>query len=121
VLTWIDDQVQAPAGATSLSAKIGEGTPAAGPTPQLSVQDAHLSEAQGSGAEAEGTVVNHSAVDQQELVIDAVARRAGRIVAAGRAVLPSAPAGSSSPFQIFFVGNPAGAQLEVSAPATTAG
>ena len=50
-----------------------------------------------------------------------VARRAGRIVAAGRAVLPELPAGSRLPFQIFFVGDPHGAQLQVSAPATTAG
>jgi len=114
--TWIDDQVQATSTPTSVSAKIGEGTPAAGTIPQLSVEGAHLSE-----AEAEGNLVNGSAIAQQEVVIDAVARRAGKIVGAGRAVLASAPAGASTPFQIFFVGDPAGAQLEVDAPATTSG
>jgi hypothetical protein len=116
IQTWIDDQVQATGTPASVSAKVGEGTPVAGQIPQLSVAGAHLSEAQ-----AEGNVVNHSAVAQQELVVDAIARRAGRIVAAGRAVLASAPAGASTPFQIFFVGNPSGAQLEVGAPATTPG
>ena len=116
VVTWIDDQVQGTGTPAGVSAQVGEGTPASGAIPRLSVEGAHLSEAQ-----AEGNLVNHSAVDQQELVVDAIARRAGKIVAAGRAVLAQATAGSSTPFQIFFVGDPSGARLEVSAPATTSG
>jgi hypothetical protein len=115
-LTWIDDQVQATGAPASVSAEVGEGTPAGGAIPRLSVQGVHLSE-----GEAEGNLVNHSGVTQQELVIDAVARRAGRIVAAGRAVIAQAPEGALTPFQIFFVGNPSGAQLEVTVPATTPG
>jgi hypothetical protein len=118
VMTWIDDQVQASGTPASVSVKVGEGTPATGAIPQLSVEGAHLAE---GGTEAEGNLVNHSPVAQQELVVYALARRAGRIVAAGRAVLAQAPAGTSSPFQIFFVGDPRGARLEVSAPATTPG
>jgi hypothetical protein len=116
IQTWIDDQVQATGTPSSVSVKVGEGTPLAGATPRLNVQGAHLSEAQ-----AEGNLVNRSPIAQQEVVVDAVARRAGRIVAAGRAVLANAPAGASTPFQIFFVGDPARAQLEVDAPATTSG
>jgi hypothetical protein len=113
-ITWVDDQLQLSGIAAGVSAEVGEGTPASGAIPRLSVAGAHLSEAQ-----AEGSVVNRSSVAQQELVVDAIARRAGRIVAAGRAVLASAPAGSSTPFQIFFVGAAKGARLEVSAPAST--
>jgi hypothetical protein len=116
VLTWIDDQVQATGTPSSVSAKVGEGTPVNGAIARLSVAGAHLFEAQ-----AEGNVVNSSHISQQELVVDAVARRGGAIVAAGRAVLANAPAGSSTPFQIFFVGNPGGARLEVTAPTTTTG
>jgi hypothetical protein len=116
VLTWIDDQVQATGTPVSVSAQVGEGTPVTGAIPALSVTGAHLSEAQ-----AEGNVVNRSAAAQQELVVDAIARRAGRIVALGRAVIAQDPAGSSTPFQIFFVGDPNGAKLEFSAAATTAG
>jgi hypothetical protein len=116
VVTWIDDQVQGSGAPASVSAEVGEGTPASGAIPRLSVQGAHLSEAQ-----AEGNIVNHSSVPQQEVVVDAVARRGGKIVAAGRAVLAQAAAGASTPFQVFFVGDPSGAQLEVSAPATTSG
>jgi hypothetical protein len=121
VMTWIDDQVQATGTPASVSAKVGEGTPATGAIPRLSVEGAHLAAEQAGGAEAEGNIVNHSTVAQEELVVYALARRAGRIVAAGRAVLAQAPAGASSPFQIFFVGDPSGARLEVSAPATTPG
>jgi hypothetical protein len=116
VLSWIDDQVQATGTPANVSAKVGEGTPAKDAIPRLSVAGAHLSEAQ-----AEGSVVNHSSVGQQEVVVDAVARRAGMIVAAGRAVLANAPPQTSTPFQIFFVGDPRGAHLEVNAPVTTPG
>jgi hypothetical protein len=112
-LTWIDDQVQASAKPASVSVRVGEGTGVVGAIPAMSVTGSHLSEAQ-----AEGNLVNHSSVEQPELVIDAVARRAGRVVAAGRALLAQAPAGASTPFQIFFVGNPDGANLEFSATAT---
>jgi hypothetical protein len=115
-LTWIDDQVQASAKPASVSVRVGEGTPVAGAIPAMSVTGAHLSEAQ-----AEGNLVNRSSVEQPELVIDAVARRAGRVVAAGRALLAQAPADASTPFQIFFVGNPHGAKLEFSATATKTG
>jgi hypothetical protein len=52
----------------------------------------------------------------------AVAVRGGRVVAAGRAVvsvLPGHP-GASVPFQIFLVGNPAGATIELTAVPTSA-
>jgi hypothetical protein len=121
VLTWIDDQVQSSGAAASVSTKVGEASPASGAIPTLTVQGAHLAQGSASGAGAEGVVVNRSGVSQQELIVYAVARRAGRIVAAGRAVLAQAPAGASTPFQIFLVGEPRGATLEVSAPATTLG
>jgi hypothetical protein len=119
--TWIDDQVQGTGTPQRVSAKVGEGEVLAGAVPQLGVESAHLLRDETSGLEAEGSVVNHSRLSQRELVVYAVARRAGRIVAAGRAVIPQAGAGSSSRFQVFFIGNPQGAQLEVSAPPTTFG
>lgn len=116
-LTWVDDQVQSSGGApASLAAEVGEGTPASGAIPQITVSGAHLTE-----GGAEGSVTNRSEVTQDELVVDAIARRGGRVVAAGRAVLPQLAAGATARFQIFFVGSPAGAGLQVSAPATTTG
>jgi hypothetical protein len=116
-LTWIDNQIETTGVPASVTVEVGEGEPVSGAIPRLSAQGTHLSGA----TEAEGNVVNHSGVSQEELVIYAVARKAGRIVAAARAVVPSAPTGMSTPFQLFFIGDPAGAQLEVSAPATTLG
>jgi len=116
-LTWVDDQVQVAGTPASVSAKVGEGAAATGAIPPISVQGAHLAEAGG----AEGTVVNHSRVSQTELVVYALARRAGRIVAAGRAVLPQLPPDTPTRFQVFFIGDPQGAQLELSAPASTLG
>jgi hypothetical protein len=115
---WIDDQVQA-AGAATVSVKVGEGSPATRQLPQISPEGAHLFEDPANGVGAEGTLVNHSSTAQQELVVFVIGTRAGRIVAAGRAVLPSVPAGASTPYRVFFVGSPRGAQLKVSAPPTT--
>jgi hypothetical protein len=118
VVAWIDDQVDASGGVpTRVVATVGEGTPTSGAMPQLQVRSAHLAEA----GEAEGSVANHSPVNQQELVVYAVAREGGMVVAAGRAVLANAAAGSSTPFHVYFVGDPAGAQIVYSVPATSAG
>lgn len=113
-LTWIDDQAQG--GGSSVSAEVGEGRPLRGAAPNVTVREAQLAD-----ASAEGSVTNASPTDQSELVVYAIARRGGRIVAAGRAVLTSLAAGGSSPFQVFFIGDTAGAKLQVSAPPTTLG
>jgi hypothetical protein len=115
---WVDDQVQVAGVPASASALVGEGRRARGAVPQMAVSGAQLS---GSGAEAgaTGTVRNRSGVAQEHLVVYAVARRGSRIVAAGRAVLPEVSPGVAVPFQVYFVGDPSGAQIQTSAPATT--
>jgi hypothetical protein len=117
---WIDDQISAGGTPGPLSARVGEGSTTDAPTPDIAVTGVHIAE-NSSEVSAEGTVVNRSSVAQQELVVFAVGLRAGKIVAAGRAVLPNAPANSSTSFQVFFIGNPKGASLQVSAPPTTLG
>jgi hypothetical protein len=116
--TWVDDQVQASGTPASAHALVGEASTASS-IPKTSVVGAHLSSETGVEATESGSVANRSPLAQANLVVYAVARRAGRIVAAGRAVLPEVAAGTSVPFQIYFVGNPGGAQIETSAPATT--
>ncbi len=120
-LTWVDDQVQGAGTPGSVAVKVGEAPAATGAIPQLTVRDAHLFEDPSSGAGAEGTVTNHSRIAQQELAIYAIARKGTSIVAAGRAVLPLLPAGASLPFQVFFIGDPHGAKLALSAPPSTLG
>jgi hypothetical protein len=120
-LSWIDDQVPAGGRAAAVSAKVGEAPLAAGAIPRISVEGSRLFEDPTNGVGAEGTIVNHSHIAQQELVVYALALRSGQVVAAGRGVLPLVPAGGSTPFQVFFIGSPRGAQLAVSAPPTTLG
>jgi hypothetical protein len=119
--TWVDDQLPAGVNATAVSARVGEPPALARSLPQITVAGVHLIEDPTNGVGTAGTVSNRSHVVQSKLVIFGLARRAGRIVAAGRAVLPELAAGSQMPFQIFFVGDPRGAQLQVSAPASTIG
>ncbi len=118
---WIDDQVQSTSAPKGVSARVGQAPSAPGPAPQLSIEGVHSFEEPGSGAGAEGTVTNHSTVTQQELVVYALARRGGRVVAAGRALLPELAAGQSAPYQAYMIGSPKGAKLEASAPPTTLG
>lgn len=115
-ITWIDDQVQAAGTPARVSAKVGEGQPVTGAIPQIAVQGAHMSE----GA-VEGSVVNRAQVSQRELIVNVIVSHHGAILAAGRAVVPQAEAGSSTHFQAFLIGNASGGQLQASAPATTVG
>ncbi len=118
--TWIDDQILASDTPASVSAIVGEAPSVSGALPRIEVSAVHTSE-EGGTQGAAGTVRNDSSVMQQNLVVYVLARRGGQIVAAGRAVLPEVGAGASLPFQAFFVGSPAGAHLEASAPPTTFG
>jgi len=118
--TWVDDQVPVSGVAGSVSATVGEARILAGAVPQIEVQGVHPSEESATGGAGEaGTVRNRSTVTQRSLVVYGLARRGGRIVAAGRAVLPEVAAGASVPFQAFLLGTPTGAKLEASAPPTT--
>jgi hypothetical protein len=120
-LEWIDDQVQA-AGVggvpITVSALVGEAPQAPTPVPKIALTGVRANEEGGSSGVA-GTVHNDSAVTQRELVVYGIARRGGRIVAAGRAVLSKVAAHGSSSFQVLFIGSASGAQVEASAPPST--
>lgn len=118
-VTWVNDQISQSGEPVSVSAVAGEASAASGPEPLIEAAGLRLGEA--SSGEASGTVRNRSNVAQQKLVVYVIARRAGFIVAAGRAVLTEVAPGASVPFQTFLVGTPAGAKLEASAPPTTFG
>jgi hypothetical protein len=115
-LTWVDDQVQTTAAPSSLKVELGQATPATGAAPSIVVSGVRQFEDPANGAGAEGMVANRSSTAQRELVVYAVARRGGAIVAAGRAVVPQLPAGGSVRFQAYLIGNPAGATVQASAP-----
>jgi hypothetical protein len=107
-INWVNDQVQASSASANVRAKVGEGEPVSEATPSLEATGVHLNE----GA-AEGTLVDHAQTARHEVVLYVVARRDGTVVAAGSALIAQAEANTSSHFQAFLTGHPAGAKLEV--------
>jgi hypothetical protein len=118
-LTWVDDQVPAGGAPSIVSARIGEAKARARSLPALRVTGLHRIEDPTNGVGAAGTVTNDSPAPQRSLVVFVVATRGRATVAAGRAVLPEVAARSSQAFTVFFIGDPQGARLRASAPATT--
>jgi len=116
---WIDDQLPSAGRPTSVSVRVGEAQIARGPLPRIEVHALHASDESGPGAA--GTVINRSTVTQRKLIVYVIALRAGKVLAAGRAILPELAPGASAPFQVLFVGAARGATLQASAPATTLG
>ena len=120
--TWVNDQVSPTARAGSIRAVVGAGRAVDGNhLPAVSVQGARLESDPVSGVAATGFAANRSNVDQRKLVITAVARRGSRVVAAGRGQIPRLKPGKRARFQIFFIGDPRGASLDLEAPASTLG
>ena len=73
-----------------------------------------------SGAKVTGTVTDQSKIDQQHLILFAVARSGGRIVAAGRGQIKALKVGARpANYTIYFIGNPVGADVTIQAPPTT--
>lgn len=116
VFDWVNDQVLANGTPARVAARVGRGSPAPTSLPKIEVSGVTLTNDPVSGPAASGHVFNASHLPQVNLVLFAIARRAGRIVAAGRAILPRLAPNKGAMFHAYFTGNPAGAQLSVVAP-----
>lgn len=113
---WVNDQVLATSPPKSVAVKVGEakGLPN---VPEIEVSKPKIENDPASGLEATGTVRNRSGIEQTDLVLYAIARKGGEIVAAGRGMIARLKAdGSPETFHIFFIGNLAGADVSVIAP-----
>jgi len=113
---WVHDQITPTAAASAVTVRVGP--PEArvgGRLPRLVVGGVRL-ERDAIGTAAVGRVENRSDVVQRKLVLYGVARRGGRVVAAGRAQVARLEPGTRAPFRILFVGDPRGADVEVTAP-----
>jgi hypothetical protein len=115
---WVDDQVLTSQSAKSVKVKVGTGkAPATTVSAStLRTTGVHLGQQAGIGVLA-GELVNGSSKALGKVPLYAVALAGQRVLAAGRAVV-GVPQRSSTPFQIFLVGNPAGARFELSAVPT---
>lgn len=114
---WVNDQL-APSGEPK-SAKVTVGVTTEKPPaqlPEIEVEPPTLNN-NPLGAEAEGKVTNKSQIDQRKLVLFAVARSGGKVVAAGRGQLKALKVGARpGKYNIFFIGDPAGGEVTVKAP-----
>lgn len=116
---WVNDQV-ATTGVAKAKAEIGVQKAASDPKalPRVKVGAASLRADPVSGIEATGYLLNDSKVEQRNVFVFCVARKGGRIVAAGRSRIERVKAGRRGRFHIFFIGDPRGAKLEIKAPPT---
>jgi hypothetical protein len=112
---WVNDQVLAAGKPKSVKVKVGESSDSySGEQPDISVSPAKVEGDPVSGIEATGTVVNNTGTDQERLLLYAVARKGDKVVAAGRGAIEHLKAGTKPlHYDIFFIGDPSGADLEV--------
>lgn len=116
--TWVNDQIAAGEKPRAVRAKVGEAQAVRSAPPRVTVTAPHLEQDPVSGVAAVGFVANRSRIDQRKLVVFAVARRGGRVVAAGRAQINRLKAGKRARYTVFFIGNPRGARITLEAPPT---
>jgi hypothetical protein len=117
--TWVNDQVTPTGRAQSVNVRIGQ-APGRAPAdlPKLDLAPPKLKRDPVSGIEASGAVTNRSKVEQRGLIVYCVARRGGRVVAAGRSAIQRLKPGQKLFYHVYFIGDPSGAQLSVAAPPT---
>ena len=115
---WVHDQVLPTGGEPArVDVTVGEAKPLPADLPELVVSKPEVRSDPASGIEASGTVTNKSSVEQTNLVLYAIARKGGKIVAAGRGMIPKLKTdGKPTAYHIFFIGNPTGADVSVVAP-----
>jgi hypothetical protein len=112
---WVHDQILATGRPASVKVTVGEGAvPFEGEQPRISVSEPKLEGDPYSGVLAGGDVVNESGEDQARLLLYAVARQGGRVVAAGRGAIERLKAEPKPlAYSIYFIGDPRGAQVTV--------
>lgn len=122
-VAWVHDQVLAVGKPAKVKATIGAaGEEVFGDLPQVSVTAPKLEGDPYTGVAAGGEVVNESGEDIERLLLYAVARDGSKIVAAGRgAIEPLKSKPKPVPYNVFFIGDPKGAEVIVNEFPTVAG
>ncbi len=119
---WVNDQVLGVGVPKSAKVTVGTGGGTySGEIPDIEVSRPTLTGDPVSGVSATGDVVNKTGEDQRRLLIYVVARRGNEVVAAGRGAIEHLkPERKKLKYTVFFVGDPAGAELKLSVfPALT--
>jgi hypothetical protein len=114
-VTWVDDQVTPTATPRRVIVRVGRGRPGVDAAPAPTASRAALSGDPTSGIQASGTVRNPSEVALRDVTVSVVARRDGRIVAAGRAVVDRLAPEQSAPYHAYLIGDPGHSRLQIGA------
>lgn len=112
---WVHDQVLAAGKPAKVEVKVGAGGERfSGSQPRISVSEPKLEGDPYSGLLAGGDVEYKSGEDLERLLLYAVARKGNEVVAAGRgAIEPLKPKPKPFPYNIYFIGDPSGADVEI--------
>jgi hypothetical protein len=115
---WVNDQLTGQGQTVKATVGQPEGKPPAGPLPDFTVSEPRMGN-DFSGVKVSGTVTDQSKLDQSHLILFAVARQGGHIVAAGRGQIKALKhAAKPAPYVIYFIGDPTGADVTIQAPPT---
>jgi hypothetical protein len=120
---WVHDQVLAVGKPAKIEVTVGAGgEEVSAEQPEVSVSAPKLEGDPYTGVAAGGEVTNESGEDIERLLLYAVARKGDRVVAAGRgAIEPLKDKPKPVAYNVFFIGDPKGAQVTVSEFPTQAG
>lgn len=112
---WVNDQVLATGKPADVKATIGAGgTRVSGPVPNFTASAPQVEGDPYSGIVADGDVENESGKKNDRVLIYAVARRGGEVVAAGRGAIEKVKEERKPlPYNVYFIGDPRGAEVEI--------
>lgn len=121
--TWVHDQVLASGKPKTVKVVVGEGgTPLSGEIPEFTISEPKLEGDPYSGVVAGGNVENESGEKVDRLLIYAVARQGDEVLAAGRGAIEKIkPEPKPLPYNVYFIGDPGGGDVEMTAFPTLPG
>lgn len=114
-MAWVHDQVLATGKPASVEVKVGASDASvSGSLPEVSISEPKLEGDPYTGVAAGGEALNRSGSDIDRLLLYGIAREGNEIVAAGRgAIEPFKANGKDAPYNIYFIGDPRGANVTV--------
>jgi len=116
---WVNDQVTGQGKSAKVTVGQPEGKAPSGKLPTYFTVSTPRAGHDFSGSKVTGTVKDETKVDQDHLILFAVARQGGHIVAAGRGQIKALKADAKpANYTIYFIGNPVGADVTIQAPPT---
>jgi hypothetical protein len=111
---WVHNQVLAVGKPDSVEVEVGASkTTLAGELPDISVSEPALEKDPVSGVAATGAAVNNTDTEQGRLLLFGVARDGDQVVAAGRGAIDEFKPGKRINYDVFFIGDPEGAEVTV--------